>query len=172
MAWFQRKPAEAGAPRAPGSGEKIHKLLDERSILFPPATADKARVLELAVAAACEAHGLGDPAPFLARVREREEGISTTLDTGLSLPHARVDSLGEISAALALMPHGVKDPKQPGVPVRAMFLFFSPNKQEAFARHLQVLRGVSTLFQPDLIERLLAAKTPAAVLELLRERQP
>jgi mannitol/fructose-specific phosphotransferase system IIA component (Ntr-type) len=159
MAWFQKK-AEAGTARAQAGVEKIHTLLNERAVIFPPSSADKAKVLELAAAAACEAHGLGD------------EGISTTLDTGLSLPHARVDGLAEIAAALAILPQGVKDPKQPGAPVRAMFLFFSPNRQDAFTRHLQVLRGVSTLFQADLLDELCALKTPKAALDLLRSRQP
>ena len=172
MAWFQKKPAGAGTPRAQPAVEKVHQLLNERSIIFPPASADKAAVLALAAAAACAGHGLGDPAPYLAKVREREEGISTTLDTGLSLPHARVDALDTIAAALALMPHGVADPKQPETPIRAMFLFFSPNKQEAFGRHLQVLRAVSTLFTPATMDLLAGLKTPASVLALLRERQP
>jgi PTS system nitrogen regulatory IIA component len=172
MAWFQKKPAGAGTPRAQPPVEKVHELLNERTILFPPAAADKAGVLELAVAAACAGHGLGDPAPYLAKVREREDGISTTLDTGLSLPHARIDNLERIAAALALMPHGVPDPKQPTTAIRALFLFFSPNRQEAFGRHLQVLRGVSTLFTPDVMAALTELKSPAAVLALLRERQP
>ena len=171
MAWFQKK-AESPAARAQPPVEKVHALLNERAVIFPPASADKARVLELAVEAACAAHGLGDPAPYLAKVREREEGISTTLDTGLSLPHARVDALPDIAAALAILPHGVPDPKQDGVRVRAMFLFFSPNRQESFGRHLQVLRGVSAVFTPLVLDRLATLTSAAAVLAYLRERQP
>ena len=172
MAWFQKKPGLSPAARAQPPVEKVHELLNERAVVFPPASADKAGVLELAVAAACAAHGLGEPAPFLAKVREREEGISTTLDTGLSLPHARVDGITVIAAALALLPHGVVDPKQESVKVRAMFLFFSPNRQESFGRHLQVLRGVSTVFTPPVLDRLVTLDTAGAVLEYLRERQP
>lgn len=164
MAWFQKK--EPG-PSRPSAAIRVHELLDERSIVFPAADVPKAAVLETLVRETCAAHELGDPAAFLERVREREQGISTTLDSGLSLPHARVDGLPEIAAGLAVLPHGLKDPQHPEIAIRAMFLFFSPNRQEAFTRHLQVLRGVSTLFQAPLIEQLVALKTPAAVLERL-----
>lgn len=171
MAWFQKKPANAGQLRAQPAGQPIHELLNEGAVLFPPAAADKPRVLELLVAAACSAHRLGDPAPLLARVRERETGISTTLDTGLSLPHARVEGLDRVAAALAVLPHGLADPQHPEIKIRAMFLFFSPNKQAAFTTHLQVLRGVSTLFQPVVVDALIGLKTPAEVLALMRSRQ-
>jgi nitrogen PTS system EIIA component len=172
MAWFQKKDPGQGAAR-PNQPQavSIPELLDAKAILFPAAGADKAAVLEQLVKAACAAHGLGDAEAYLARVREREEGISTTLDTGLSLPHARVDGLEDVAAALAVCPQGLRDPKQPDVPVRAMFLFFSPNRQDAFTRHLQVLRGVSTLFQPAVIEALCGLKTPAEVLALLSAKR-
>lgn len=170
MAWFQKKTETEGArPRAAGAA--IHELLNEKAIVFPPAGVDKPGLLELLAQAACAAHGLGDHQPFLARVREREEGISTTLDTGLSLPHARIDGLAQIVAGLAILPAGVPDPKQPDLKIRAMFMFFSPNRQDAFTLHLQLLRAVSTLFQPPLIEDLVKLKTPADVLERLRAAQ-
>ena len=173
MAWFQKKPAPDGPARVQSSGVPIHELLNEQTILFPGPALDKPRVLEAVVAACCAGHGLGDPSPYLARVREREEGISTTLDMGLALPHARIDGLSKIAAALAVLPRGVCDPKQPDVTVRAMFLFFSPNRQDAFTRHLQVLRGVSTQFgKPGLLEALSALQKPSEVLALLRESQP
>ena len=168
MVWFQKKAAEPGAARQRGGGEAVHELLDESVVLFPPPGLDKAGVLDALAAAACKAHGLGEPGPYLARVREREEGISTTLDSGLSLPHARVDGIDHIVAALAVIPHGIADAKQPGVPIKAMFLFFSPNKQEAFTKHLHLLRAVSTLFKPELIVQIGAMRKPGDVLAALR----
>jgi len=119
----------------------------------------------------CERHGLGDPAPFLAKVREREQGISTTLDTGLALPHARVDGLPSVVAGLAVSSSGISDPRQPDATIRAMFMFFSPNRQDAFSQHLQVLRSVSTLFDAALIDAVCRASTPEAILSVLRAKE-
>ena len=100
---------------------------------------------------------------------EREQGISTTLDTGLSLPHARMDGIDGILAGMSILKTPIPDPKQADLTIRVVFLFFSPNKPEAFPLHLQLLRGVSSLFQPALIDQLTSAAGPAAALELVKK---
>ena len=167
MGWFQKKEPQAG--HRVHAAMAITELLDESSVIVAASGLDKAGVLEALVAATCAAHELGASAPFIAKVREREQGISTTLDSGLSLPHARIDGLAEIAAGLAIVPGaGVVDPQQSDTKIRAMFLFFSPNRQDAFTKHLQVLRGVATLFQAPLIEELGKLKKPAEILARLR----
>lgn len=186
LSWFQKKgkkaetppsgPTQAapapvrGAARAP-QGPSISRLLGEDLVLLSPAFRDKDELVELMVRRLCAAKALPGPEAFLQKVLEREQGISTTLDTGLSLPHARVDGLPDIVAVLSLLPRGIQDPKQPELLIRAMFLFFSPNVPAAFGRHLQLLRSVSALFQPVLIEQLAAAQTPSQALELLRRKE-
>ena len=175
MSWFQKKapgslktPQTGPASRAP-KGLKIGPLLSEDVILFPTAAQNKAAILESLTAAVCRKAGLTDPAPFLARVEEREQGISTTLDTGLSLPHARMDGIDGILAGMAVLKTPIPDPKQADLSIRVVFLFFSPNKQESFPVHLQLLRGISSLFQPALIDQLTAAAGPAEALALVRK---
>ena len=178
-AWFQKKDAETeaskeAAPKPSGrqaNGVSFSQLLGDDTILIAPAGLDKTGLLETLVVRLCEARSLPDRQALLAKVLEREQGISTTLDTGLSLPHARVEGISQIVAALALVPHGIADPKQPGLTIRVMFLFFSPNKPEAFSLHLQLLRGVASLFQSSLIERLSHAPSPAEALALLRAQE-
>ena len=174
MSWFQKKPTGSTEPpktapsRAP-KGLKISSLLAPETVLFPVEGQDKNAVLESLVAAVCRRAGTADCGPFVAKVMERESGISTTLDTGLSLPHARMDGIDGIMAGMAILKKPVVDPKQPDLHIRLVFLFFSPNKQEAFPLHLQLLRGVSSLFQPATIDQLTAASSPEAALELVRK---
>jgi nitrogen PTS system EIIA component len=149
---------------------KISKLLTEDVILCAPAGIDKDALIELLVSRLCESRGLGAPQGFLAKVLEREQGISTTLDTGLSMPHARMDSIKNLVAALALVPQGIVDPKASDLTIKLMFLFFSSNRSELLPLHLQLLRGVSSLFQPALIERL-ASADPKAVLDIIRDAE-
>ena len=176
MSWFQKKPSEPAAEtskntppaRAP-KGLKVAGLLSVDTILFPAEGKDKAAVLQALAETVCGKAGISDWASFLAKVQEREQGISTTLDTGLSLPHARMDGITAILAGMAILKKPIPDPKQSDLSIRVMFLFFSPNKQEAFALHLQLLRGVASFFQPALIDQLTAASSPAAALELVRK---
>lgn len=173
MSWFTKKPESSATPakgpasRAP-KGLKVGPLLTESTVLFPPAGLDKNAILEALVAAVVRKANAGDPAPFLAKTLEREQGISTTLDTGLSLPHARMDGIDGILAGMAVLKTPIADPKQADLSIRVVFLFFSPNKQEAFPLHLQLLRGVSSLFQPALIDKLTAAPGPAEALALVQ----
>lgn len=159
-----------GAPAARKS-LSIGPLLNEDLVVIPPAGLAKDALIGHLVTELCAKANLGDPAPFLAKVLEREQGISTTLDTGLAVPHARMDNLADIAAILGIVPGGLPDPKQPDLSIRAVFLFFSPNRQEAFTQHLHLLRGVSTLFQPALIETIIGDPTPAAVLQAIRAKE-
>lgn len=174
MSWFQKKSEAVPTPDAskPASSRasnamKISALLGEETVLFPAEGQDKAAVLEALVSAVCRRAHISDFSSFLAKVLEREQGISTTLDTGLSLPHARMDSIDGILAGMAVLKKPLPDPKQRDLSIRVVFLFFSPNKKDAFGLHLQLLRGVSSLFQPALIDQLTAASGPAAALELV-----
>jgi len=176
MSWFQKKSPEAAGespkttpPARVAKGLKVSSILAEDIILFPPDGQDKAVVLQSLAAAVCGKAGIADWASFLAKVQEREQGISTTLDTGLSLPHARMDGITGILAGMAILKKPIPDPKQADLAIRVMFLFFSPNKQDAFPLHLQLLRGVSSLFQPALIDQLTASSSPAAALELIKK---
>src|SRR5688500_17462731 len=132
MSWFQKKPpAPAGeSPKTtPGArsakGLKVSSILSADTILFPEAQ-DKTAVLEALAAAVCAKAGIADCASFLAKVQEREQGISTTLDTGLSLPHARMEGISTILAGMAILKKPIPDPKQNDLSIRVMFLFFSP----------------------------------------------
>ena len=161
----------AGSQNRPRAGSiGVHELLSPETVLLAEPSAGKEALIAELVTRLCRGLSIADAQPLAAKVLEREKGISTTLDTGLSLPHARVDGLERIAAALAIPKAPLSAPAGE-IPIRVIFLFFSPNRQEFFAAHLQLLREVSSLFQPALIERLGAAGSPTEVLALIREAE-
>lgn len=178
--WFQKKEIPGGAvtpkasvtkaapPVRPAKTVRISEILSDKTVLISADGVDKNSLLEGLVGILAQKTGMPDAAGILAKVYEREQGISTTLDTGLSLPHVRLDGLKDIVAAMAIVPNGIPDPKQSDLTIRVMFLFFSPNKPESFPLHLQLLRGVSSLFQPAVIDQLVQAPTPEAALALIK----
>lgn len=148
----------------------LTKLLDPALVVSYPLKPAKGDAIKDLIARLAQLKGLGSPEPLLAKVQEREEGPSTTLDTGLSIPHARVPGVKETVAALGLFQPPIADPAQPDLPIRAMFLFVSPDDPKYFGQNLQILRRIAIVFQPAFIDKLQATKTPEQALELLRQK--
>ncbi|MFA5138790.1 MAG: PTS sugar transporter subunit IIA [Elusimicrobiota bacterium] len=179
MNWFKKRagqpPAQRGASAAAPADavSGVGRLLDDRLVVFLPPRLSKEQAIEQLVRRLCERRGLGDVKPYLAKVLEREQQgvLSTTLDTGLAVPHARIDGLKDFMAVLGLLPDGLPDPKQPDIVIRAIFLFLSPNRQELFAQHLHMLRAVSTLFQAAFLDQLLACSSGVEALESIRAQE-
>jgi PTS system nitrogen regulatory IIA component len=149
----------------------LYSLLDAGLVVrdsVAPAKEDLVRRLALELSRRV---GLAAPEAALSKVLERETGISTTLDTGLSLPHARLDAMKGFAAILALLPKGLPDPQQPDLQIRTVLLFFSPTEPAFFHKHLQFLRHVATLFQPAFIDQLIACRTSLEVIEALKAKE-
>jgi PTS system nitrogen regulatory IIA component len=166
-----RKSASSSESTMLADSVRLGSLLSEDLVVWLPEGKTKEQLIALLIERLCRARKLGDPARYLGKVIEREQGMSTTNDTGLSIPHARVEDIDSIKAVLGLLPVGLPDPKQPDTQIRAMCVFFSPLRQEAFQQHLLLLRSVSALFQPGFIDDLLSRKTPAEVLKLIHARE-
>lgn len=122
-----------------------------------------ARLAELACAGLSET----DAKDVLAHVLRREAGISTTLDTGLAIPHARVDEISDFRAALAVLPNGIKDG---GMEIKVMFLFLSPAEPKFFQKHLQLLAELSETFKESFTAALTRAKSTDEILNLINNK--
>ena len=149
----------------------LSKLLDPALVIAYTAKPAKGEAIKDLVGRLSLAKGLGGPEPLLAKVLEREQGPTTTLDTGLSIPHARVPGLKETVAALGLFQPSIPDPAQPDLAIRAMFLFLSPDDPRAFSQNLQILRRIAIVFQPAFIDKLQNAGTSDKALDLLRQKE-
>lgn len=149
----------------------IAALLSEDLIRTQMAASDKVVMMEDLVQELCAVKAMKDPKGLLEQMLQREKGINTTLDSGLSLPHARIDGLTDIAAILGLLSKPLPDPKWEQSPIRAMFLFFSPNRPEAYSQQLQLLRSIALLFNEAFLDRLLASETPAQALALIRDQE-
>jgi len=143
----------------------VGAMLSPRRIFVLHGQTDKTAVLrQLCVALSSDLPQVKET-DLLDKVLQREQGISTTLDTGLSIPHVRLAEIADFTAALAVLPEGVPDPAQPGVSVKVMFLFVSPTDPKFFQKHLQLLSVLASLFQPAFIESLASAKDTAEIFQ-------
>lgn len=163
MKWFRssKKPAP---PRAVPRGlqvARVSEYLSENAIRFFAGGASFPQALEALI----RALGVPDADAVLQAVVSREEAGATILAPGAAVPHARVEGLSRIVAAVGICPGGLPHPS--GESVRLLVVFLSP--KEAMKDHLMFLAAVSALLQVEGLEAsLLALDSPRAVLERLR----
>ena len=151
----------------PTDSVTVSKFLKPDSILFFTRTHEKTEIIDALMQCISKHDSELNVKTATKKIMEREQGISTVLDTGLSIPHARIDDLSDFSVALGLIPEGFKDPIQPEITVKAMFLFLSSSNTQFFNKHLQLLAALSALFQPVLIDRLISSSTEQQVMEAI-----
>jgi mannitol/fructose-specific phosphotransferase system IIA component (Ntr-type) len=106
----------------------------------------------------------------VARIFEREAIASTAMvDIGVSIPHARLDGITGIIAALAVSPRGVYQVTT-GLPISIVVLVLS--SPQLTGEHLTFLSAVSMLLQSDRIRtQLRNAAGPEEVFRLIRESE-
>ena len=123
----------------------------------------KKELVEKLVCSICDKNPNLNSQEMLAAVLKREEGISTTLESALSIPHARVEDLDTFLGALAVMPSPIEDDY--GLPIKVMFLFFSPAGQPYFAQHLKLLARLAEKYTPEFVQELTACTTPQEIAQ-------
>ena len=144
----------------------IAQLLSVNRIIFPSEQTDSRLLLEQLVRRVCEEEPTLDFSSVMAEL-SKQEGVGPVLETGLALPHCRVDGLTHFTGALAVLPSPLRSPK--GGKIRAILLFFSPLQPFFFSQHLRLLAAVAGVFTPDFIRQLQVAGNAQKVLNYFKK---
>jgi len=99
-------------------------------------------------------------------VFEREAKLSTALEGGLALPHARTDEVKSLLVAVGVKAEGVDFDAPDDEPARIIVLAISPATQPG--PHIQLLaQVVKLLAKEEVKQRLLRAKSGYEVVDIL-----
>jgi PTS system nitrogen regulatory IIA component len=161
-----RQDSAGSPPLPPAQAIRVSSYLAEKAICFLPSGLSK----QDALARLMGLMELANPAAALKAVVDRETAGPTVIAPGIAVPHARVEGLSGIVAALGVCPQGVSDPTAEGGAIRLFILFVGPvgNMKE----HLGFLASVASLFQLDGFgDTLLQQTTPPQVLEKIKEAE-
>lgn len=142
-------------------------LIGPNKILVVTDRPDKKTLLARLVHLACQGLPQVSGAEVLAQVLKREEGFGTALETGLAIPHARLEELDSFSVAMAVLPEPMADEKNPQSPTKVMFLFLSPGCPAFFKQHLQLLAALAETFQPAFVDEVSRQTDPVLIAGLL-----
>ncbi len=146
--------------------KKVSDYLTEKSISFFSAGPSKKQVMGSLIGLL----DLSDPSAALKAILAREELGSTIIAPGLALPHARLDGLKSLKAAIGICPSGVHDPHEGGSSIRVYVLFLGP--ADNMKEHLAFLANVSALFQTKgILDKLTKLASPAGALQAIRQAE-
>jgi len=147
----------------------ISGLLNKDNTLLVTEPVSKEDLISKLAALACKGLPETEGKEILQKVLAREAGISTTLDTGLSIPHARVDEITDFKAAMAVLPREIQDPAG-DIGIKVMFLFLSPANPKFFQKHLQVLAELSETFKESFMAKITAAAGVEEILAIINNK--
>lgn len=109
---------------------------------------------------------IGDVEDAYQKIMEREASMSTGMQDGIAIPHAKSDSVEHLVAALGLKPKGMDFQSLDGNPTTIVVLSLSPRSNPE--SHLQFLAAIgAVLHDADKRQAILGARNPGEVAKLL-----
>ena len=111
-----------------------------------------------------------EPQTLSEAVKERERQMSTALEDGIAVPHARLEGLDRPVVVFGRCPGGVDWNSADGKPARFVFVILTPTDDPNI--QLQILQGITkTLAIPGILRDLSHVKRASDMLELFRKGQ-
>ncbi len=145
----------------------IGELLTESLIDLDVHASDKYQVIEKLLDLLVHAGKVKDRQQALEDLIEREQYLSTGLENGLAVPHAKTDAVDELLIAFGLSRDGVEFDSVDGKPAHFIFLVLSP--RETSGPHIKALAQITRNFrETDVPQRLMQAQSRTEVLEIIR----
>jgi fructose-specific phosphotransferase system IIA component len=146
-----------------GDGFELAGYLSPAAVAVPLSAGDKEGAIRELVDRLDRAGKIRDPEQVLADVMEREATVSTGMEKGLAIPHARSSGVEGMAVAVGVCPKGVDFQALDGKPTRIVFLIASAPDDRG--PHLQLLAAIAKRMRDD--ERREAAINAGSPEELL-----
>lgn len=144
----------------------LKKILSEDAISLDLKGATKPEILNELMDLLVASGQVRDRRAAMQAIEEREAKMSTGMQHGLALPHAKSDAVDRLVAAIGLKREGMDFDSVDGQPSRIFVMTLSPLNRTG--PHIQFLAELGRLIsQPDVRQRVLDATTPAGVIAAL-----
>lgn len=150
---------------------KIHSLLNEDMIIPEITSADRNSALEEMVRFLKGKDKIRKDKELLEKLIQREKLGSTAIGDGIAIPHCKLKEAESPILALGISKKGVRFEALDGKPSHIFFLVISSPDDPG--QNLQILASIALLVRKagSLQKRILAAKNPRKVLEIIREEE-
>jgi fructose-specific phosphotransferase system IIA component len=107
-----------------------------------------------------------DKAAALNALLDREKKMSTGIQFGVAIPHAKTDAVDELLACVAIKKEGVSFEALDGLESKIFIMTLSPEKRTG--PHVQFLAEMSKVLQNEVLrEKMLDIESEEALLQLI-----
>ncbi|MGI5869609.1 MAG: cation:proton antiporter [Kiritimatiellia bacterium] len=166
-----------GIPGENGSEAKAPRIEADlaraiRNFTFIPSITVNSRdgIIQLLVDRLAERGLITDAKAAMEDLLAREAVMSTGLENGIAIPHARTDAVDSLIGAIAVVHSGIADyPTLDKSVVNIVVLTLSP--READSPHLRVISHIGKTLDADGRARLLASRTEGDMMDVLMVRR-
>ena len=142
-------------------------LVQEKIVRIPLVSQDKADVLRELVQILKDAGEIEDYDAVLRAICEREEKMSTGLESGIAVPHGKTEAVSTLKLALGIAPQGIDFASIDRQPSKLFFMLVAPPNQSG--PHVEALAEIVKLVQSNAFCRAVtAAKDAHEVVELIK----
>ncbi len=143
-------------------GLDIVRVIDSSSIIAEMKSANKNDAIRELVCILCKDGKISDKGAALTAVMAREQSMSTGMQYGVALPHAKTVLVEKVVVAVGISREGIDFESIDGEPSRIFILVLSP--LNVSGPHIQFLASISALLNSaEAREALLACKTESQI---------
>lgn len=149
---------------------KITDILTEQTIRTNLPGSTKEEILNAVIDIAAASDRVLDKEKIRTAIFDREKIMSTGVGSGFAIPHGKTDAVSDIVGAFAVTAQPIDYKSLDEQPVRIVFLLVG--RESMVGPHIKLLSRISRLMNKEEFRaRLLAAKTPAEILEIFRQEE-
>ncbi len=147
---------------------KITKVFSEETVRLDLKAATKMELLEELLDVLVAAGHVQDRKAALKALVDRENKMSTGMQHGLALPHAKCDAVDRLVAAIGIKKDGMDFQSIDHEPSKLFILTLSPLSRTG--PHIQFLAEIGRqVSRPEVWNKIMAAATPAEIMAAFEE---
>ena len=147
---------------------KLNKYIVPSCIIVGLSADDKWQAIDKLLNGLADAGAVQDRAQVREDLFAREKKMSTGMEGGLALPHAKSDGAKTLAVAVGISSEGIDFDSLDGNPAHVLFLVVS--RKDISGPHIQCLAEIARLYRDGACRRrLLRSSRPEDVIKALAE---
>ncbi len=145
---------------------RLTQLLLEDRIEISLKQSEKKSVIEELLVLAIRSGNINDRMKAFDDIMKREEMMSTGLENGIAVPHAKTKAADDLTLSLGISKDGIDFDAADGKPSHLFFMLLAP--EDAAGPNVKVLAEIARLTKDKAFcKSLINASSPKEVLELI-----